>query len=243
MSVRDPADADRETTMTKTLTRLLDATGRYAAILLAAMLLFILEPLLATERQVPWGLSVVTFFVLMGSLRAVWAKHALFYVVGFLGVGLIALETTEALLGSRWAVAADVFGIAFLATTGTGILLDIFTRDEITADTVFGASAVYLLIGLLFGRVFLLIAHVDPNAFAVSDALAEELAVEGFRGSGILHYFSLITLTTVGYGDVSPVAPLARNLAAIEAVIAQLFVAAVIARLVALYTTRQTEKE
>ena len=60
---------------------------------------------------------------------------------------------------------------------------------------------------------------------------------ENWRIAGILHYFSLITLTTVGYGDVSPVAPIARNVAAVEAVIAQLFIAAVIARLVAMHTT------
>ena len=98
----------------------------------------------------------------------------------------------------------------------------------------------FTLIGMIFSRLFMLIVYVDPGAFAVSDVLMQELVREGFRGSGLLQYFSLITLTTIGYGDISPVSPLARNLAAVEGITGQLFVAAVIARLVALYTSNRS---
>lgn len=221
----------------RSTTALTAIMGRYAAILTATLVLFVFEPVLAEGRDVPWGLSTMSLLLLLGSLRAVWDDLYFFRVVAVLGTGFWLAELLEPLARGTLPIVTDVCGIAFLGATIGGILADIFTRKEITADTVFGASAVYLLIGLWFARAFMLIVHLDPGAFAISDALEIELQNEDFRRSGLLHYFSLITLTTVGYGDIAPVAPIARNLAAVEAVIAQLFIAAVIARLVAMYTT------
>ncbi len=216
-------------------------TGKYAAILLALLLMFILEPLLITPRSgVPWSLSAITLLLLLSSLRALWRSRALLLFVAVLGLAYFLLEAAEPLWGRTASILTDIAGMAFLSVTAAGILTDIFTRDEVTADTVFGASAVYLLIAMFFARAYMLITLLDPDSFAISAPLLARLQADGFRGSGMLHYFSLITLTTVGYGDVSPVAPVARNLAAVQAVIAQLFIAAVIARLVALYTSKKS---
>jgi len=224
--------------MTHALIR--ELAGRYAAILTATIVLFVFEPLLSPSHEVPWRLSLVTFLLLLASLRAVWRSRGLLIWVGALGLAFLACEAIEPMTEAPIVpILVDVSSMAFLGLTSVGILLDVFTRERITADTVFGASAVYLLIGLFFARVFLLVAYLDPESFAVSDALAGQLVEGGWREAGILHYFSLMTLTTVGYGDVSPVAPVARNIAAVEAVIAQLFIASVIARLVAMQTTHR----
>ncbi len=211
--------------------------GRYAAILLATLSLFVLAPLLPSDRLIPWELTLVTLLVFFSSLRALWTSRTMLLIVGFLGAAFLVVETLEPLLDENGApVATDILGFAFQFTICFGILYDIFGREKVTADTVYGASAVYLLLGLAFARLFLLIEHLDPGAFAVNDVLAAELEQEGWRHSGVMQYFSLVTLTTIGYGDISPVSPLARNLAAVEGVIGQLFIAAVVARLVSLYT-------
>lgn len=210
--------------------------GRYAVLLTAALLLFVLEPVLTRTRDIPWGLSAVSFLLILGSLRAVWEDHRFFRVVAVLGTVFWLSEVGEPFFGGDLPIFTDVSALAFIGATLGGILFDIFTRKTVSADAVFGAAAVYLLIGLWFARAFMMVAHFEPSAFAVSDPLLAQAADEDFRGTGVLHYFSLITLTTVGYGDVAPVAPVARNLAAVEAVIAQLYIAAVIARLVAIHS-------
>ncbi|MDG2305138.1 MAG: ion channel [Candidatus Binatia bacterium] len=213
-------------------------TGRYSFLLIATLLLFVFEPLVATQPETPLGLTSLTFLVFVGSLRAIWSDRTLLLLIGLCGSTFVALEAAAPISENGLPILTDVAGVIFLTLVSWGILTDIFSRNEVEADTVFGASAVYLLIGFLFARLFMLIAHIDPEAFAVSDAIGVELAEASHRGSSILRYFSLITLTTVGYGDIAPVAPIARNLAAVEAVIGQLYIAAVIARLVAIYTTK-----
>ncbi len=137
----------------------------------------------------------------------------------------------------------DIIGASFLLVTSYGILFDIFNRDEITADTVYGASAVYMLLGLAFARLYLALLKLDPDAFAASELLLSQVDQLGWKASGLIHYYSLVTLTTIGYGDVTPVAPLARNLAAIEGIMGQLFIAAVVARLVSLYSHESKEAQ
>ena len=210
--------------------------GRYAVLLAAALLIFVLEPAMARSPETPWDLSAVSLLLLLGSVRAVWENHRFFRVVALLGGLFWISEAAETVLGGALPVVTDACALAFIGATICGILYDVFSRRTVSADAVFGAAAVYLLIGLWFARAYMIIAHYEPEAFSASDALMRYVTEEGYRATGALHYFSLITLTTVGYGDITPVDPIARNLAAVEAVIAQLFIAAVVARLVAVHT-------
>src|SRR5262249_54867348 len=84
----------------------------------------------------------------------------------------------------------------------------------------------YLLIGMAFGHTYCLLGTFVPNAFQGVGRVTGEW--EHFR----LTYFSLMTLTTVGYGDISPASPTARSLAAVEAGVGQVYVALLVAELV-----------
>jgi hypothetical protein len=97
--------------------------------------------------------------------------------------------------------------------------------------------SVYLILGLLWGLAYTLVAQLIPNAFSFSARAGTSATMTGFTSM----YFSFITLATLGYGDVIPVADVARMLAMLEAMTGTLFVAILIARLVSLYSaSRQT---
>jgi hypothetical protein len=100
----------------------------------------------------------------------------------------------------------------------------------VTATRVTGAVAVYLLFGLTWTYLYSLIDHLLPGAFALpaSSGITETNRQESFT------YFSFITLTTLGYGDITPVHPLARLCAVIQALFGQLYPATLLARLVSL---------
>jgi len=94
-------------------------------------------------------------------------------------------------------------------------------------DRVFAALDTYLLVGLIFGVAYSLLDQAWPGSFA--KPLDTDLGLEG----GV--YFSFVTLATLGYGDVVPVSDVARGLAILESVAGQLYLAVLVARLVALY--------
>jgi voltage-gated potassium channel len=93
----------------------------------------------------------------------------------------------------------------------------------------------YLLLGLLWMPAYLLIASVDPGSFALKAPSGTDAQMDGFHA----FYFSFITLCTVGYGDVTPVSRMARMLAVTEAITGIFYVAVLISRLVAVYSTTQ----
>jgi hypothetical protein len=115
------------------------------------------------------------------------------------------------------------------------ILTDIMDDRRSTAERIFGALCAYVFLGILFALLYARLEFHDPNAsaFLVSnDAVIESVGGE----SGLLPlftYYSFVTLTTLGYGDVTPVSEAARTLAWLEALLGQLYLAVMVAGLVA----------
>jgi hypothetical protein len=106
----------------------------------------------------------------------------------------------------------------------------VFARGTVTADRVMGAVALYLLLGFAWASAYELVALHDPHAFG--GGAAEGVGAERWI------YFSFVTLTTAGYGDIVPVARSARSLAVLEALVGQLYPAIILARLVSLQGER-----
>ena len=107
--------------------------------------------------------------------------------------------------------------LALILGTIGAIAKRLSTYRAVTLQLVLGLLCVYVLIGLSFGFAFLLTDIRDPAAFTASP----------LRVSGCV-YYSFITLTTVGYGDISPVSSVARGLAVAEAILGQLYLVSVV---------------
>lgn len=125
---------------------------------------------------------------------------------------------------------------AFFAFAGLIILKSVFRPGEITGDRIAGAICLYLIAGLLWAIVYGAILLADPASFHLPEA-AREMARQG--GEMSLLYFSFVTLTTLGYGDISPISPLAQTVAWSQAVTGQLYIAILLARLVSLHVAKQ----
>jgi len=119
--------------------------------------------------------------------------------------------------------------LVFLGMLAVIVLFQVFREGPITIQRISGAVVVYLLLGLMWALAYQLIELQQPGSFNFADAPAI-----GDTLSARLVYFSFVTLTTLGYGDITAVSPVARTLAMLEAVIGQLFPAILIARLVSM---------
>ena len=121
---------------------------------------------------------------------------------------------------------------AFLGFAVAVILCNIFARERITVDGVLGAVCGYLLAAGAWANVYAVVEFTLPGSFSVGAAFKEFSDWEGQKA--LLNYFSVVTLTTMGYGDITPVRSPATALAMLEAVFGQFYIAVVVAQLVGL---------
>ena len=155
-----------------------------------------------------------------GSSRRAWLGRV---VVGWaLGQGLFfaaGLPTTAL-------AAINLIGAGAAIGLTASLAAALFERGQVTSERLYISVSVYLLAGISFAALYQVIAVVQPEAFALDGPPWSQMQA--------LTYFSFSTLTTLGYGDLSPATPLARSLAIVEATAGQLYLAILVARLVAL---------
>jgi len=136
----------------------------------------------------------------------------------------------------RWlALTRETIFILFFARVIYVMAHHVFLSPRVrTSDRLYGAVSIYLMISAFFGSMYTLTALIIPNAFDCTANLCGGDVSFYLRNGGNL-YFSLITLTTLGYGDITPLYPFAGMLSSLEALIGQMYVAVVVARLVGLH--------
>jgi voltage-gated potassium channel len=124
-------------------------------------------------------------------------------------------------------------GLLFILLVVFYLLRFIARSRRIDSEVLCAGVAGYLLLGMLWVMLYLLVARSVPDAFAFSTGPAASQTMTGFTAV----YFSFITLSTVGYGDIAPVSSVARMLAMMEAIVGVFYTAVLVARLVSLYSS------
>jgi hypothetical protein len=124
------------------------------------------------------------------------------------------------------------------------ILRDVLLKSTINHDVIFGALSAYLLAGVCWAYVYAFVFLLSPGSFRSAQVLTTNLesptALENQADAFL--YYSFITLSTVGFGDMWPTSRLAQTLSWMEAVAGQLYLAVLVARLVALQTARKEKQ-
>ena len=165
---------------------------------------------------------IVGFSVLWGRRNTRWLA-AVLAVPALLGLWLAPVVSSPMLN-----VASRVLLAAFLVLTAVTLVLDLAYASRVSANTLYAAICAYFLIALVFAVAYGLVERLRPGSFTAVSANLNLGPDSDFI------YFSLVTIATLGYGDIAPVAGVARVLASLEAVVGQFFVAALVARLVGL---------
>jgi hypothetical protein len=119
------------------------------------------------------------------------------------------------------------------------VVVQVFGEGKVTGHRIRGAIVVYLLLGGVWALLYQVVALTIPGAFRLPDSLA---GGDPDALQRLMTYFSFVTLTTTGYGDITPVHPVARTLCMLEALVGQLYPAITLARLVSLGVMHQNDK-
>ena len=124
-----------------------------------------------------------------------------------------------------------------LGLLAAGSLRFVFRRARHSIDEIFATVVAYLLVAVLFAQLYELVLEFNPQSFniaAVADRPPQLVQSD-------LLYFSFVTLATLGYGDVLPVAETARSLAVVEAVVGQFYVAVIVSVFIGMYTSARKD--
>jgi hypothetical protein len=211
--------------------------GRYLFLLVSLLLLFFFYPFFAGFRFAPRILGFLFFAILLSSVSAVSSSRksvtaaACLAAISF-GSYIVAQFTG----GLVFPVLSSASFTLFFILIAVVVLRHILSVKEVTADTILGAICAYLLLGMAWAMIFSLIEILAPGSFFFRGG--SDITV-GFAGSGgavsSFIYYSFITLTTLGYGDITPNSSPAAALSSLEAVTGQLYIAVLIARMVAMH--------
>jgi hypothetical protein len=223
-------------------------TRRFAALLAALVALLVLFPL--TDVPPLWG--IVYPYRILFSIVLVSGSYAVSRQRGVFLAGLVLVTPT---LVADWSSAYGRIGpfewlafglqVVFLLFVTGVIVREVLAEERVSIDTILGGICVYLLIGIGYGVAYMGIEHAAPGSFTLGGIPIADLAASkgDVTRMGELLYYSFVTLTTLGYGDIVPASNLARSLAVSEAVAGSLFIAIFIAGLVGTHLSHASRRD
>ena len=212
--------------------------GRFTILLAALASFMCVLPFVSGSETGIIVLRIGTSLLLLAAVYSVSERRWHFILAIVLALPAVAAQMAPALLGEQGTLmvrlgASSVF-LAYIA-----ILISVFLlkQDRVSADMILGGINVYLLfsIGFMFLHAFVEVSIPGSYLYQGESLSAVFKGHPEIEVLAFMLYFSVVTLTTLGYGDIAPAVPAARMLCSLEAVIGQLFVAVFIARLVALH--------
>ena len=201
-----------------------------ALTIILAVFMFVIAPLQAAGIVAAHQFGIVFSLVLLAAIFIVSGSRAA-VATTLVALVLVAVATV---LRLRHPSVFDIY-LDAAAWMITGLTLAfvvaraVFAPGQVTLHRIIGAVLLYLNIALIFVALFCFVGVAIPNAFTGMKLQRDDLTI-----ASNLVYFSFVTLTSVGYGDIVPLHPFARSLANIEAIIGQLYPATLLARLVTL---------
>lgn len=217
--------------------------GRFSLFLVTMVAMFFVMPLAGeNQRVVDEVLGWLSILVLLSCLRAISNTRKFFIFMAMLtlvnvtltGVEMVKAEETQAFL-----MAVVGFKVVYFVLVFLSIMRFVLMNDVVTDDKIYGAVSAYLLMGVIWSFIYTGFYIHDPASFNVPEAWLSYDTVNSFWAV----YFSFTTLTTLGYGDITPQTPPTQSYAVMEAVIGQVFLAVIVARLIALHISHEREKK
>ena len=210
--------------------------SRQLMLIVAILVLILVAPFLKGYVQLRLLLDISFSVVFITAVFTVSRKKK------FLVLGIVLALPMIISLWSKYFLVSDsvviwgrIFGIVFFGFAVVHMAQFIYRAQEVTKEVVFSAVAVYLILALMWTFIYTVLELLEPGSFNIPDNKIRE-------SSQIFLYFSFVTITTLGYGDITPLTEKATSLAILEALIGQIYLVVVIAWLVGMFVSRKSRQ-
>jgi voltage-gated potassium channel Kch len=218
-------------------------TGLVIALTFDTVIAYPLISVIGSSVAIQLTNDLVMAAVLLLGLFALTRHKITRMVLGGIVLIVISVRCARFVFGANWFLGWDILLalvalIAFVSFT----MRYAYKEGPVASQRIQAAVAAYLLLTIAFGLGYILISFLVPGAFKFPDNPPK---IDDPRFGYIFHYFSISTITTLGYGDIVPVHPFSRTLATVEALVGQLYPAILLARLVSLSVidSRRTDEQ
>ena len=209
--------------------------GRFMRLLILLLGLLVLSPLFEEFFKVRIFGELFFTAIFIYAAYSFSRSKALAAAAVSLALPAIASFWLKPFVTGQWVeISGGLCGMAFIALIITALLRHIFLQQDVSADLIAGAIVAYLLMAVMWSLLYDVLEAAYPGSFKFPEGTTQP------RGQMSL-YFSLVTITTVGYGDITPVTRVARAFANLEAVVGQLYLVILVSWLVGMYVSQKSK--
>lgn len=210
------------------------------AYLLVSLLGFLLVIAILAQYPLIGGDQVVMFLIEGTLIFGIWsiAPQRIWFRIGFILISVGAINILlHTIFAHEWALYVNlVVALLFYLFTTMLAFEALFTGEQIDLNMIMGSICVYILVGICWSIFYFFESIIHPGAFNGIDV---EIGKSRFTD---LLYYSYVTLSTLGYGDITPVTPIARTLAFLEALFGQFYIAILVASFVGMHISVRRSK-
>ncbi len=216
-------------------TKVLDK-DRFLVLIVFIVALIVLGPFMEGIVGLRFFMDLFFSIIFVATIYAASQKRTHIIIAAILLIPtLLAVWTEDIPTHNTLLTIGYICGLIVFAFAVISILKYIFTEQVVTRQTISAAVVIYLLLALMWTFIYRLIENLYPGSFAVAHDKLQD-------APNIYLYFSLVTITTLGYGDISPIGRQAVSLAVLEAVTGQIYLVVVVAWFVGMYVSRKSKK-
>jgi hypothetical protein len=211
------------------------------------MIYFLMVPLI--EQVMPRTRPFLDLFIILVLVAAAYTvinrKRTFFLALIMLIAGLVLVLGDYHWHSNEVMLIGCVCFVGFLGIIIFSILKEVLTLGEVSFDAISGSLNGYLLMGLMWGFAYQAVEAAWPGSFSIAEEAHKLAGVSAHVGPQLasLFYFSFVTITTTGYGDIIPLGTIAGQLAITESVVGQFYMVVLVARLVSLHTMQPRHKD
>jgi len=211
--------------------------GKFLFLLISILCILVFVPIFRGFVEIRILTNIFLTTTLISGVYAVSKKKHVLLTAVFLAMPFFASIWTGILLKvPSLVLVGECFGILFTGFIVIIILSFIFGEQEVTINVIHGAIVVYLLIAIMWAFIYSVLEIIQPGSFAIGEGQIEV-------GRLLFIYYSFVTITTLGYGDITPVTAPANSFAILEAVTGQIYLVVLVARLVGMHIAQSMDRK
>jgi hypothetical protein len=218
---------------------------RYMYLFIVLLIPYILHPLIETPEIGVAIMDGAFSLVLLVALFAVSTQTRVRYVaLGLMLLAQVLIWSKTMFPGEAHSVVSIVVSGIYLVYTTIFLLVRILRRRDVTANTIFAALCVYLLIGYIWALLYSFLEITTPGSFYIDkDMFRYQFDVRhAYSDLYYFMYYSFTSLTTLGLGDIMPASPWSRVLTVMEAIIGQIYLVVLVSRLVGMHVSQRNQE-